>query len=108
MVILQDIATDSPVWLKLLDSGLTIFILSIGIVVLWKMWKQTQDKITNYNETDRKRAEDIIAKNTDAINKNTDLSLCLNDTAAADTAASDTTYWKIILQDIDLQKVYLS
>lgn len=71
MVILQDITADSPVWLKLLDSGLTIFILSVGIVVLWKMWKQTQDKITNYNETDRKRAEDIIAKNTDAINKNT-------------------------------------
>ena len=37
--------------------------------------------------------------------KDTDLSLCLNDTAAADTAASDTTYWKIILQDIDLQNV---
>lgn len=39
--------------------------------------------------------------------KDTDLSLCLNDTAAADTAASDTTYWKIILQDIDLQNVSL-
>ena len=37
--------------------------------------------------------------------KDTDLSLCLNDTAAADTAASDPTYWKIILQDIDLQNV---
>ena len=37
--------------------------------------------------------------------KDTDLSLCLNDTAAVDTAASDTTYWKIILQDIDLQNV---
>ena len=37
--------------------------------------------------------------------KDTDLSLCLNDTAAADTAASDTAYWKIILQDIDLQNV---
>lgn len=37
--------------------------------------------------------------------KDTDLSLCLNDTAAADTAVSDTTYWKIILQDIDLQRV---
>lgn len=37
--------------------------------------------------------------------KDTNLSLCLNDTAAADTTAADTTYWKIILQDIDLQNV---
>lgn len=37
--------------------------------------------------------------------KDTDLSLCLNDTAAADTTKSDTIYWKIILQDIDLQNV---
>lgn len=37
--------------------------------------------------------------------KDTDLSLCLNDTTAADTTKSDTTYWKIILQDIDLQNV---
>lgn len=37
--------------------------------------------------------------------KDTDLSLCLNDTAAADTTESDTTYWRIILQDIDLQNV---
>lgn len=71
MLILQDVIADSPVWLKLLDSGLTIFILAVGIVVLWKMWRQTQDKITSYNETDRKQSEDIIAKNTEAINKNT-------------------------------------
>ena len=37
--------------------------------------------------------------------KDTDLSLCLNDTTAADTAKTDTTYWKIILQNIDLQNV---
>ena len=37
--------------------------------------------------------------------KDTDLSLCLNDTTAADTAKTDTAYWKIILQDIDLQNV---
>lgn len=37
--------------------------------------------------------------------KDTDLSLCLNDTTASDTVTADTTYWKIILQDIDLQNV---
>lgn len=40
--------------------------------------------------------------------KDTDLSLCLNDTTAADTTKTDTTYWKIILQDIDLQNVALA
>lgn len=37
--------------------------------------------------------------------KDTNLSLCLNDTTTADTTKTDTTYWKIILQDIDLQNV---
>ena len=37
--------------------------------------------------------------------KDTALSLCLNDTTAADTSKTDTTYWKIILQNIDLQNV---
>ncbi|MDE5676235.1 translocation/assembly module TamB domain-containing protein [Phocaeicola sp.] len=40
-----------------------------------------------------------------AVLKDTYLSLCLNDTAAADTASGDTTYWKIILQEMDLQNV---
>lgn len=40
--------------------------------------------------------------------KDTDLSLCLNDTTAADTTATDTLYWKIILQEMDLQNVAFS
>lgn len=37
--------------------------------------------------------------------KDTDLYLCMNDTTAADTTATDTVYWKFILKDIDLQNV---
>ncbi len=36
--------------------------------------------------------------------KDTDISLCLNETAA-DTTATDTLFWKIVLQDIDLENV---
>lgn len=37
--------------------------------------------------------------------KNTDLTLTLNDVAESDTTASDTLYWKIILEKIDLENV---
>jgi len=37
--------------------------------------------------------------------KNTDLSLTLNELAPSDTTASDTLYWKIILDKIDLENV---
>ncbi len=37
--------------------------------------------------------------------KDTDLSLCLNEAAETDTTSSDTLYWKIYLQDMDLENV---
>ena len=37
--------------------------------------------------------------------KNTDLTLTLNDVAESDTTASDTLYWKIILEKIDFENV---
>ncbi len=37
--------------------------------------------------------------------KDTDISLCLNESAAEDTTATDTLFWKVILQDIDMENV---